>query len=151
MAGVRMVVEEGVVLRLRIRWTGQLEALWGVAMKEWADCVWRESEWRQVGPTQAWLQMGRRGWRQGSRQSPRSNRDALNAQDRPLHAEPDLHRSPDPVGTSSDRPMPAERIRRSWAAWECAAMGQVVGLGLVGEPGSEAFWGRAGRGSRGCP
>src|SRR5882672_11176343 len=77
--------------------------------------------------------MGRRGWRQGSHRS----------QDRPLHAEPDLRRSPDRVGTSSDRPIRAEQIRRSWAAWERAATGPVEELGLVGEPDPEAVWGRA--------
>jgi len=33
-AGVRMVVEESAVVRLRIGWAGQLAAPWGVAMKE---------------------------------------------------------------------------------------------------------------------
>jgi hypothetical protein len=42
---------------------------------------------------------------------------------------PDPRRSPDRVGTSSDRPLHAERIRRSWQAGKCAAMGPVVGLG----------------------
>ncbi len=36
--------------------------------------------------------------------------------------EPDPHRS-------EDRPLHAERIRRSWQAGKCAAMGPVVGLG----------------------
>ena len=75
---------------------------------------------------QAWLRMGRRGWRQGS------------------------HRSPDRIGTSSERPIHVERIRRSWAAWEGAATGPVEELGLVGEPDPEAVWGRAGRDSCGC-
>src|SRR5712671_6565077 len=37
---------------------------------------------------------------------------------------------------SEDRPLHAERIRRSWEAWECAAMGPVGApvVGLVGEP-----------------
>ncbi len=42
--------------------------------------------------------------------SSRSNRDAQNAEDRPLHG---------------------ERIRRSWEARKCAAMGPVVGFGEV--------------------
>ncbi len=42
--------------------------------------------------------------------SSRSNRDAENAEDRPLHA---------------------ERIRRLWEATKCAAMGPIVGLGEV--------------------
>src|SRR5229473_7504947 len=83
-------------------------------MKEWAERVWRESEWRQVRATLAWLRMERRGWRHGSHRS----------QDRPLHAEPDLHRC-------SDRPLHAERIRWSWQAGECAAMVLVVGVGFV--------------------
>ena len=37
--------------------------------------------------------------------------------------EPDPHRSPAPAGTSSDRPLHAERIRRSWEAGECVAFG----------------------------
>jgi hypothetical protein len=45
--------------------------------------------------------------------------------------EADLQRSPDLVGTSSDRPLPAERIRRSWEAGKGAAMGPVVRLGEV--------------------
>jgi hypothetical protein len=76
---------------------------------------------------------------------------------------PDPHR---PEGG----PLPAERIRRSWQAWECAAMGpvvelgagrrRVVGLGFVaGRAGVGVEVGviravrvrdRAGRGSRGC-
>ena len=44
------------------------------------------------------------------------------------HAEwPTRNRSPDRVGTSSDRPLHAERIRRSSEARECAAMGPVAG------------------------
>ncbi len=31
-----------------------------------------------------------------------------------------------------DRPVRAERIRRSWEAGECAAMGPVVGIAEVG-------------------
>jgi hypothetical protein len=38
--------------------------------------------------------------------------------------EPEPHRS-------EDRPLLAERIRRSWEAGKCAAMWPVVGLGLV--------------------
>jgi hypothetical protein len=45
--------------------------------------------------------------------------------------EADLQRSPDLVGTSSDRPLPAERIRRSWQAGKVAAKGPVVRLGEV--------------------
>jgi hypothetical protein len=48
---------------------------------------------------------------------------------------PEPHRSPDGVGTSSDRPLPGERIRRSWEATKCTAMGQIDGLGLVVWPG----------------
>src|SRR5882762_2983098 len=33
---------------------------------------------------------------------------------------------------SEDRPLHAERIRRSWAVKECAAMGPVVGVGPGG-------------------
>src|SRR5712692_8666783 len=73
---------------------------------------------------------------------------------------------------SEDGPLPAERIRRSWEAVKCAAMGPVVGRGEVasGEWGvtmdisqtfggagvgvgvvrAVRFWGRAGSGSRGC-
>jgi hypothetical protein len=37
---------------------------------------------------------------------------------------------------SEDRPLHAERIRRPWEAWECAAKGKVVGPGLeVGRAG----------------
>jgi hypothetical protein len=44
-----------------------------------------------------------------------------------------------PIGTSSDRPINVERIRRSWEAGECAARGPaptgsgspIVGVGLV--------------------
>src|SRR6266436_62279 len=36
---------------------------------------------------------------------------------------------------SEDRPLHAERIRRSWKATKCAAMGPIVGLGLVVWPG----------------
>ena len=68
--------------------------------------------------------------------------------------EADSHRSPDLVGTSSDRPVHAEQIRRWWEVGKCAAMGPVV----VGWAGVEVgviravrVWGRAGRGSRGCP
>ena len=76
--------------------------------------------------------------------------------------EPDPHRS-------EDRPLHAERIRRSWQAGKCAAMGPVVGLGYVaGQAGAEAgvirsadssgarkaravrVWGGAGSGSRSC-
>ncbi len=65
--------------------------------------------------------------------------------------EPDPHRS-------EDRPLHAERIRRSWQAGKCAAMGPVVGLGYVaGQAGAQAgmiqavrVWGRAGSGSRSC-
>jgi len=46
----------------------------------------------------------------GPHRSPRQNRDAQNAEDRPLHA---------------------ERIRCSWEAGKCVAMGPVVGFGLV--------------------
>src|SRR5258707_9772473 len=74
---------------------------------------------------------------------------------------------------SEDGPLPAERIRRSWEAGKRAAMGPVVGLGLVvwpgrvvepephrsedrplqGEPdpGAGRVWGRAGSGSRRWP
>src|SRR5437899_11686939 len=34
-----------------------------------------------------------------------------------------------------DRPLHAERIRRSWEATKCAAKGPIVGLGLVVWPG----------------
>jgi hypothetical protein len=74
-------------------------------------------------------------------------------------------------GMNSARPVPAERIRRWWGAWECAAMGPVAGIGFevwravgLGEVASgewrvasevgviRAFrvWVRAGSGSRGC-
>jgi hypothetical protein len=65
-AGVRMVVEESAVLRLRIGWA-RLAALWGVGRTEWADCYWRERERRQVQATEAWLRMERRGWGQRRR------------------------------------------------------------------------------------
>ena len=45
---------------------------------------------------------------------------------RDVESEP--HRSP-------DGPVPAGRIRRLWEAWECAAMGSIVGLELVVCPG----------------
>src|SRR6267378_6115146 len=68
---------------------------------------------------------------------------------------------------SEDRPLHAERIRCSWGAMECAAMGPVVGVEFVaGRAGVEVGrdtqvvgrrpegrryeGGRAGRGSRGC-
>ncbi len=80
--------------------------------------------------------------------------------------EPEPHRS-------EDGPLPAERIRRSWEAVKCAAMGPVVGRGEVasgewrvtsdnsqtfGRAGVEVgviravrVRGRAGRGTRSCP
>jgi hypothetical protein len=69
---------------------------------------------------------------------------------------------------SEDRPLHAERIRRSWEAGKCVAMGPVVGVGFeagravgfgmvveraeveVGVIGAFRVWGRAGSGSRGC-
>ncbi len=87
------------------------------------------------------------------------------------HAEwPTRNRSPDRVGTSSDRPLHAERIRRSWEAGKCMAVGPAVRLvvrpgrvvepephrsedrPLHGEPDPSAVrvWGRAGSGSCGC-
>jgi hypothetical protein len=41
---------------------------------------------------------------------------------------PDSDRSPDRVGTSSDRPLHVGRIRRSSEAAECAVVGRVVGM-----------------------
>ena len=38
---------------------------------------------------------------------------------------------------SEDRPVHAERIRRSWVALECAAMGRGVGLGFVAGRGEK--------------
>src|SRR6266404_3890749 len=83
---------------------------------------------------------------------------------------PTRNRSPDRVGTSSDRPLHAERIRRSWEAGKCMAVGPAVRLvvrpgrvvepephrsedrPLHGEPDPSAVrvWGRAGSGSCGC-
>jgi IS5 family transposase len=55
-------------------------------------------------------------------------------------------RSGSPVGTSSDRPGHAERIRCSCEAGECAAVEPIVGLGLFGEPGPETTDRVTGRG-----
>jgi hypothetical protein len=68
------------------------------------------------------------------RRSPRSSRSD---RDRPGHAE-------SPIGTSSDQPLHAERIRRSWEAGERAAMrlerGEVArGEWRVTSDNSEAF------------
>jgi len=49
-------------------------------------------------------------------------------------AAPEPHRSPRPnrdAQNAGDRPVHAERIRRSWEAGEYAAMGPVVGLGFA--------------------
>src|SRR5260370_35766327 len=42
---------------------------------------------------------------------------------------------------SEDRPLHAERIRRPWEARKSAAMGKVVGLGLVAGRGRLGEWG----------
>jgi len=80
---------------------------WGVAMpsppKAWAAEAFEGRDWRQRSRAPDWiLQM--------------LEAAGMNSA-RPLHS----HRSPDRVGTSSDRPVHARQIGSSSEAWELAA------------------------------
>jgi hypothetical protein len=87
-----VVVEETAVRRLRIGWARSLAAPWDVAMGEWAEWHWWNSERSQARAPEAWSRMERRGWRQWSR------------------APDQIVEMPGAQGMKSARPLPGRRV-----------------------------------------